>query len=144
MAQVLAAGQWRSQAFMNYLDQNEVDETAIFDCIEQVSDDEATSAGSSPMQGTEQPVQTTDVARIGEFLAIEDIPRPPVRVGPSDVSKLQEWEREVLRSSRAELDRSRGSLLPSPRGAGGESVGVKRGYQQSDLASFFASNPKRK
>ena len=39
LADVLKAGQWSSSAFMLYLDRNEVDEAAIFDALDNFSDD---------------------------------------------------------------------------------------------------------
>lgn len=70
MAQVLVAGQWRSAAFLNYLARSEVDERAIFDCIDELSDNEGPSSSTHEAH-TDRTIRQ-DQSPFDHLLAIED------------------------------------------------------------------------
>ena len=117
---------------MNYLVQNEVDESAIFECIEQVSDDE----GAHPAQvnPTSEPVQMDDVAMMGDLLALED--GPCVEPDPSDVSVPPHASGYIGRVTEPEPKvplnlRDAGRLVKEPK---------KRQYAQTVLP--FHKDPK--
>jgi hypothetical protein len=96
MAQVLVAGQWRSAAFLAYLVKSEVDESAIFDCVEDISDDEGKTPGSTTAfkyaderQGNNPYYSPMDHCLAIEDGTVNDLPS----AAPSN--RIQAWERRV-------------------------------------------------
>jgi hypothetical protein len=136
MAQVLIAGQWKSAAFMDYLIRSEVDEKAVFSCMEDLSDEEPDvplakmahdaelrrkgtnpyrAIGLVPRPSVAGPALQDRNSPMNELLAIEDhrveagtvTQLPMVEIVESTFKKLQPWEAVLLKDQVRQRTRKR-------------------------------------
>jgi hypothetical protein len=136
MAQVLIAGQWKSAAFMDYLIRSEVDEKAVFSCMEDLSDEEPDvplakmahdaelqrrgtnpfrAIGSVPRPSVAGPAIQDINSPMNELLAIEDYrvvegtvtQLPVVELTKASSKKLQPWEAVLLEDKVKQRSRKR-------------------------------------
>ena len=116
LAEVLVAGQWRSAAFLLYIDKMDVEEDAVFAALDSLSDEEDTSpAENAPIAAMAQqmpiaPAQPSPPAAPGPVVE----PRvPPARAAPSVTSagapKPKKRKRGILFTSAKRNTRSQTS-----------------------------------
>ena len=119
LAEVLNAGQWRSAAFLLYLDKAEVQEEAVFAAMDCLSDDEADpQATIAQLDAPPRPARAPRDPRPVPLPRKRDLAEAPVQGAPvvpappkrPAVSQSSEWTEDDVVKLRGLLVESRGGL----------------------------------